>query len=71
MRGPGWHSALDMGPDEVAGRLCYSGGRSLRHHAPEPLAREADSAGALHSGLGEGIGLGRQYKQGKEVQNPQ
>ena len=71
MRGPGWHSALDMGPDEVAGRLCNSGGGSLCRHAPEPLAREADLVGALHCGLGEGIVLGRQYKQGKEVQSPQ
>ena len=62
-----------MGPHEVAGGLCNSGGGSLRRHVAEPSAsaREADLEGALRVGLGEGIGLGRQYKQGKEVQSPQ
>ena len=60
VRGPGWHSALDMGPHEVAGGLFNSGDGSLCRHAPEPLAKEADLAGALHGGLGEDTDLGRQ-----------
>ena len=59
-----------MGPHEVAGGLCNNVGGFLRRHAPEHSAREPDMAGALRAGSGGGIGLGRQYKQGKEVQSP-
>ena len=67
-----WPGQIDIiDPHELAGGLYNSGGWSLCRHAPEPLAREADLAGTLSGGSGEGIGLGRQSKRGKEIQSPQ
>ena len=71
MRGSEWRSTIGMDPHEVAGGLCNNGCSSLRCHAPEPLAREANLVGNLRGGSGEGIGPGRQSKQGKEMQSPQ
>ena len=69
--GSRWSGQLYMDPHKVAGGLYNSGGWSLRRHAPEPLAREADLAGTLRGGSGEGIILGGQAKWVKEVQSPQ
>ena len=67
VRGPGWPRTLGMDPHEVAGGL----GGSLCRHVLKPLAREANHVGTLPGGSGEGISLGRRFKQGKEVQSPQ
>ena len=71
VRGSRWPGQLDIDPHEVAGGLYNSGGWSLRRHAPEPSAREANLVGTLHGGPGEGIRLGRQAKWVKEAQSPQ
>ena len=65
-------STLVMDPHEVAGGLYNNGCWSLHRHTPEPLARrEANLAGTLHGGSGEGIGLSRQANWVKELQRPQ
>ena len=58
VRGSIWPGQLGMDPHELAGGLYNSGGSSLCRNAPEPSANEADLAGGLHGGSGEGIGLG-------------
>ena len=53
--GSRWPGQLDIDPHEVDERLHNSGGLSLCRDTPEPLAREANLAGTLHRGSGEGI----------------
>ena len=56
---------------EVAGGLCICADGSLRLHVLKPLAREANVAGTLCDGSGEGIGLDRRSMRGKENKSPQ